>query len=377
MRDQAMRKLLTTVVSLSTLFGVQRDANAGDLALARPHITSATAINIHDTIDVAVAGDEVIVDDGLAGRIGGSELPSDSDGLLQDNSCGDEMQLAAPLPSGTEPVQSDISALATPPMVTAFRHVSGNDVLTWTSVAGGVYQLEFTTSLTASDWKPVGSPVCATGNNRSATNAVGTLSTRFYRIVLLPAPCSPCLESLNALGIQWTWGPQSPGVTTPVTVALPLDGMPFRFFAGNLRNTWFMDCELAVALHRMVQVLKARGVVEVVDIGIYNYRCIGEGTPPDCPQGLSMHARALAVDIAALVTPEFGRLSIEDDWVIDPTGATCAARQREPRDAFLHSVLCEIYNAGIFTIHLSPNYNAAHRNHWHLDLTPDSGRFIR
>lgn len=138
-----------------------------------------------------------------------------------------------------------------------------------------------------------------------------------------------------------------------------------------------MDCELALALHRMVQLLGARGVVEVVDIGIYNYRCIGGGTPPDCPLGISMHARALAVDVAALVTSEMGRLSIEDDWGIDADGNTCAAREREPRDAFLHAVLCDLYDAGIFTIHLSPNYNSAHRNHWHLDLTPDSGRFIR
>ncbi len=190
-------------------------------------------------------------------------------------------------------------------------------------------------------------------------------------------PSSPCLEQLDELGIAWTWGPESPGVTTPVTVTLPLGGMPFRYFGGNLRETWFMDCELTLALHRMVQRLAARGVIEVVDIGIYNYRCIGEGTPPDCPNGISMHARALAVDIAALVTSDEGKLSIEADWVIDADGRTCAARAREPRDDFLHEALCDLYDAGIFKIHLSPNYNADHRNHWHLDLTPDSGRFIR
>jgi hypothetical protein len=162
-----------------------------------------------------------------------------------------------------------------------------------------------------------------------------------------------------------------------VTVTLPLGGMQFRRFDGNLRTTWFMDCDLALAIHRMTQALQAIGVVEMHDLGVYNYRCIGGGTPPDCPNGISMHARALAVDIAALVVPGEEPYSVEDDWVIDADGTTCSVRERVARDAFLHQALCGLYDAGIFTIHLSPNYNADHRNHWHLDLTPDSVRFIR
>jgi hypothetical protein len=188
---------------------------------------------------------------------------------------------------------------------------------------------------------------------------------------------SSCLEKLDELGITWTQGPESPGVTTPVTVTLPLGGLHFRSLSGNLRTTWFMDCELAVALHRMAQLLTARGVVEAHDLGIYNYRCIGGGTPPDCPGGISMHAYALAVDIAALVVPGEEPYSMQEDWLIDADGATCSVRERAARDAFLHQALCDLYDAGIFTIHLSPNYNADHRNHWHLDLTPDMGRFLR
>ncbi len=188
---------------------------------------------------------------------------------------------------------------------------------------------------------------------------------------------SSCLEQLDELGIVWTAAPPTPGVATPVTVMLPLGGMPFRGIGGNLRTTLLMDCKLAVALHRMVQLLAARGVVEVHDLGIYNYRCIAGGTPPDCPSGISMHGRALAVDIAALVISGEDTVSVSEDWVIDVDGNTCTARERSWRDAFLHEALCEIYDAAIFTIHLSPNYNEAHRDHWHLDLTPDAAGFIR
>jgi hypothetical protein len=82
------------------------------------------------------------------------------------------------------------------------------------------------------------------------------------------------------------------------------------------------------------------------------------------------------VDIAALVTADGTVYSVEEDWVIDADGATCSERPRAGPDAFLHEVLCDIYRADIFTIHLGPNYNADHRNHWHLDLTPDAD-FIR
>jgi hypothetical protein len=243
---------------------------------------------------------------------------------------------------------------------------------------GNSYYVLSTTNVAAplADWTRVATNFMGSGGTFSFTNSLRRITPeRFYAVQVIPS--SPCLASLDALGIHWTWGPESPGVTTPVTVKLPLAEMPFRELDGNLRETWFMDCELALALHRMVQVLAARGVVEVVDLGIYSYRCIGGGTPPDCPLGLSMHAKALAVDIAALVTRDMGVLSVEDDWVIDLDGRTCFARARGPEDAFLHAVLCDIYAAGIFTIHLTPNYNADHRNHWHLDLTPNSARFIR
>ncbi|MBX3746638.1 MAG: extensin family protein [Verrucomicrobiae bacterium] len=243
---------------------------------------------------------------------------------------------------------------------------------------GGSYLVLATTSLSlpATNWARIATNSFGAGGVFAFTNAISpAASQRFYMIQ--PLYPSPCFEKLDVLGISWTWGPESPGVTSPVTVALPLGGMQFRFMDGTLRETWFMDCELALALHRMAQVLAARGVVEVVDFGIYNYRCIGGGIPPDCPRGLSMHARALALDVAGLVTDEMGLLSVANDWEIDADGNTCATRAREPRDAFLHAVLCDLHAAGIFTIHLSPNFNADHRDHWHLDLTPDAGRFIR
>ena len=195
-----------------------------------------------------------------------------------------------------------------------------------------------------------------------------------------PIPClpsHPCLDELDRLGVRWSSGPESPGVEIPVTVTLPIGGISFRQQgASEPRSTWFMDCELARALHAMAQLLESRGIVEALDLGIYNYRCIAEGIPPDCPNGISLHAYARAVDIAGLVSSEGTVHSVLEDWVIDVNGATCMEGPRAGSDAFLHEVICDIYRADIFNIHLTPNYNADHRNHWHLDLTAEAN-FIR
>ena len=113
-------------------------------------------------------------------------------------------------------------------------------------------------------------------------------------------------------------------------------------------------------------------MVEVLDFGVYNYRCIGGGTPPDCPNGISQHAYGRAIDVAGFVTGDGTSTSVNDDWVIDPDAEeTCEAATDGAADAFLHDVACALHEAAVFQIILTPNYNADHRDHFHCDLTPD------
>ncbi len=56
---------------------------------------------------------------------------------------------------------------------------------------------------------------------------------------------------------------------------------------------------------------------------------------------------------------------------MDPEGEeTCDAATETGADAFLHDIVCAMYAAGVWNIALTPNYNIAHRDHFHLDLTP-------
>jgi len=192
--------------------------------------------------------------------------------------------------------------------------------------------------------------------------------------IIEPSPAD-CHAWLDLYGLTYTAGPTNPGVTDPVTVTTPINGMVHRYVSSTTpRATFFMDCSLARSLARAAPILRRNDVVEVADIGVYNYRCIGnQGTPPNCPQGISQHAYAKGIDLAAFETSDGTVYTVETDWVIDPDREdTCTAPTEPGKDAWLHGVICELKAAGVWNIVLTPNYNAAHRDHFHVDLTTGS-----
>ncbi|RMH40697.1 MAG: hypothetical protein D6689_13020 [Deltaproteobacteria bacterium] len=197
-------------------------------------------------------------------------------------------------------------------------------------------------------------------------------------IVVAAPEVADCAGWLDLYGLDYEPGPDRQGVDDPVTVTTPINGVAYRYVSNSdPRTTFFMHCELAHALAKAAPILRERGVVEVADIGVYNYRCIGGGTPPDCPNGISQHAYAKAIDIAGFTTEDGTYYSVNDDWVIDPDDEpTCAAAVENDKDAFLHEIVCAMKAAGVWNIALTPNYNDAHRNHFHVDLTEGSD-FIR
>ena len=58
--------------------------------------------------------------------------------------------------------------------------------LTWSTEAGGIYQLKSSASLTTPNWTNLGSPVTATNGTLTFTDAVTNAPQRFYRVSLAP-----------------------------------------------------------------------------------------------------------------------------------------------------------------------------------------------
>jgi hypothetical protein len=83
----------------------------------------------------------------------------------------------------------DISVLPIPPpefLPGRVRIVNGNIELTWASLAGLVYQLQYTTALNPPEWNDLGNRITATDSTTTAFDLIVSGSHRFYRVVLVP-----------------------------------------------------------------------------------------------------------------------------------------------------------------------------------------------
>jgi len=191
--------------------------------------------------------------------------------------------------------------------------------------------------------------------------------------VVVKAPqVANCRAYLDLYKIPYTVGPSMQGVPDPVTMPTPIAGIEYRYVANTTRRTKIIgDCSLVLSLLRAAPVLRERNIVEVADIGIYNYRCIGGGVPPGCT--LSQHAQAKAIDIAGVTDRDGVYYNVTTDWIIDPAGQqTCTAATVPGKDAFLHDLICALKANQVWNIVLTPNYNADHRDHFHVDLTTNA-----
>ena len=110
-------------------------------------------------------------------------------------------------------------------------------------------------------------------------------------------------------------------------------------------------------LDRMAGILAENGVSDVIHWGTYNCRVIS-GT-----NKLSQHGLANAIDIRGLVTQAGDYYDVLSDWEYADFPTTEAG-------SFLKWFAEILYIEWVFNIILTPNYNAAHADHFHLDLTP-------
>jgi hypothetical protein len=138
-----------------------------------------------------------------------------------------------------------------------------------------------------------------------------------------------------------------------------LGSVQLRDIGTPVTNLGAMTCGLGYAFTVWVQSdlqVPAMGefgspVARVETMGTYNCRNINGAASGN----LSEHATANAVDVAAFVLKDGRRISVLGGW---------SGNEREAR--FLRSVRASACRR--FNTVLSPDYNAAHRDHFHFDM---------
>jgi hypothetical protein len=189
-----------------------------------------------------------------------------------------------------------------------------------------------------------------------------------------------CETELARRGVPFTRVDEARGVMAPVRLDGPLHGVTYRtgLSASKRASSPFeiVDCRLALALDDFAGQLAEHDVVEVVHYSIYR--------PPSAKWPLSKiasrHPGALAIDAASFLKRDGQTLSVERDFHGRIGAATCGAAAG-PRPATseaieLRQIVCDAAEAKLFNVELTPDYNWAHRNHLHLEVTAGVDWFL-
>lgn len=178
---------------------------------------------------------------------------------------------------------------------------------------------------------------------------------------------SRCEAELVRRRISFTRVGEARGVVAPLRLTGPLSGVTFRSNLPPSKSRTspydIYDCRLVLALDDFARVLARHDIVEVVHLSVYRpvskkVRLEGAGR---------RHGGALAIDAALFKTKDGRTLSVEKDFHPRRIGARpCPAPESASE---LRKIACEANEARLFNVLLTPDFNWAHRNHFHMEVT--------
>jgi hypothetical protein len=180
----------------------------------------------------------------------------------------------------------------------------------------------------------------------------------------------PCHAELERRGISFRVEPNAQGVKIPVRLTGPISGVEFRTDlpdAARETTPWEVyDCRLLLSLADFSHILRRHDVVEI--------RIFSAWRPPPKHRQLAVerrHPGALAVDVRSMKKASGEELVVLDHFARHRGRPVCTPKwtPSSPKAAELRSIVCGAAEAYIFNCILTPNYNAQHRNHFHLELT--------
>jgi hypothetical protein len=203
---------------------------------------------------------------------------------------------------------------------------------------------------------------------------------------VIEAPAATgCIEQLDQLGVEYS-PTVAKGVVDGVKLTGPLNGVLYAKSNTDEPSGDPMACEFVLTLYKFAELLKSRGFVQIGGLGSYCYRCCcswseqnycrGPNDPePDCSQppysGFSNHSWGRALDIRYLYKQSGQVYDVNNPahWVeSSATTCTTALAQQTGISKELYSLVCDSSAQQIFGVVLTPNYNSAHRNHFHADI---------
>lgn len=190
-----------------------------------------------------------------------------------------------------------------------------------------------------------------------------------------------CLAALEDRHISFSREEPKRGVEIPVRLTGRVAGVLYRTdFPDRERGSvpWeVFDCRLVLSLDDFGDILREHSVTEV--------RMFSAWRPPSKNWPMNQwgrrHQGALAIDVRELRKDTGETLNILDQFHGRVGATLCtpeapAPNPDSPEARELHAIVCAAAAAHIFNSILTPNYNLPHKNHFHLELTPEVDWFM-
>jgi hypothetical protein len=221
------------------------------------------------------------------------------------------------------------------------------------------------------------------------------------------------LAELDRRGVLYSKIDAVPGVRAPIRLAGRLHGVYVHASLPKEKRAVspfeILDARLALALDDFCALLERHDIDEVVHFTMYRPNVaapqgVARGpaekrgkattrrarTSPKTPAlaGLhqttgvppgTRHPAGLAIDVGLLHLRDGRWLSVQHDFHGHVGEKTCgegAPSPESPDARELRALVCESSNLGLFTYVLTPDYNAAHADHFHMEIKPGVRWFL-
>ncbi|HSN27519.1 MAG TPA: extensin family protein [Kofleriaceae bacterium] len=169
-----------------------------------------------------------------------------------------------------------------------------------------------------------------------------------------------CTAELDARHVSWKKASR-PGIEIAVEITGPIGGIDLTSDDQPL----VIDCSLAVSLDEAGRYLRALGITKATFSSAYSHRYV-RGT-----NHLSKHSFGLAIDVHTFSGPDLGTLRVDRDY--EPglgDEVDCVGEPLTQGGAILKILQCQLVRSGLFHLVLSPDFDDAHHDHFHLQAKP-------
>ena len=175
------------------------------------------------------------------------------------------------------------------------------------------------------------------------------------------SPGDHCKRELSARGVSWKPA-RKPGIAIAVELDGPIGGVRW---AASGHGPLVIDCSLAVSLAEAGPYLVALGVEQATVSSAYSRRNVRGTSRP------SKHSYGLAIDVSRFRGDAIGELAVALDYEQGLGDAVdCLGQPTTQAAAVLKVLQCQLVRSGLFYLVLSPDYDDAHHDHFHLEARP-------